>query len=40
VTRQHVSTLDDVTDPLLIGRAMTSSGGAEEKLVDADIAPW
>ena len=37
VPRQHVSTLDDVQDPLMIGRAMTMAAdiARKEKLVDA-----
>lgn len=36
VPRQHVSTLDEVQDPLLIGRAMTMAAeiARQEKLVD------
>lgn len=37
VPRQHVSTLDDVTDPLLIGRAMAmaQSVARSEKIVES-----
>ena len=37
VPRQHVSTLDDVSDPLLIGRLMTMAADVarQEKLVEA-----
>ena len=37
VPRQHVSTLDDVTDPLLIGRvmAMAAAVARSENIVDA-----
>lgn len=37
VPRQHVSTLDEVSDPLMIGRAMTMAAdiARKEKLVDA-----
>lgn len=37
VPRQHVSTLDEVADPLMIGRAMTMAAdiARKEKLVDA-----
>jgi histidine triad (HIT) family protein len=36
VPRQHVSTLDEVTDPLLIGRVMTAASqiARSEKLVE------
>jgi histidine triad (HIT) family protein len=37
IPRQHVSTLDDVTDPLLIGRLMTMAAeiARKEKVVEA-----
>ena len=37
VPRQHVSTLDDVTDPLLIGRVMSAAAevARQEKIVEA-----
>jgi histidine triad (HIT) family protein len=37
IPRQHVSTLDDVTDPLLIGRLMTMAAAVarNENIVDA-----
>ena len=37
VPRQHVSTLDEVTDPLLIGRVMTAASeiARSEKLVES-----
>ena len=37
VPRQHVSTLDDVSDPLLIGRLMTMAADVarQERLVEA-----
>jgi histidine triad (HIT) family protein len=37
IPRQHVSTLDDVTDPLLIGRLMMAAAeiARTEKLVEA-----
>jgi histidine triad (HIT) family protein len=37
VPRQHVSTLDEVSDPLLIGRVMTMAAevARNEKIVDA-----
>jgi histidine triad (HIT) family protein len=37
VPRQHVSTLDEVTDPLLIGRVMTMAADVarSEKIVDS-----
>ena len=37
IPRQHVSTLDDVTDPLLIGRLMIAAAeiARTEKLVEA-----
>jgi len=37
IPRQHVSTLDDVTDPLLIGRVMTMAAevARNEKVVEA-----
>ena len=36
IPRQHVSTLDEVTDPLLIGRVMTAAAeiARKEKLVE------
>jgi histidine triad (HIT) family protein len=37
VPRQHVSTLDDVTDPLLIGRVMATAGtvARSEEIVES-----
>jgi histidine triad (HIT) family protein len=37
IPRQHVSTLDDVTDPLLIGRVMTAASeiARKENLVES-----
>ncbi len=37
VPRQHISTLDDVTDPLLIGRVMSAAAevARQEKIVEA-----
>jgi histidine triad (HIT) family protein len=37
VPRQHVSSLDEVTDPLLVGRVMTMAAevARSEKIVDA-----
>jgi histidine triad (HIT) family protein len=37
VPRQHVSSLDDVTDPLLVGRVMTMAAevARSEKIVDS-----